>query len=82
MSGVRDQAGRLGSVSKGNTHCWGEGNAKPAHFTDVAANRHYESRQLAPFPNWHMLVNPGHSDLISCHRQAMVPGASVHNQQK
>lgn len=82
MAGVRNQAGRLDPVSKGNTHCWGE-NAKPAHFTDVAAaNSHYESQQLAPFPNWHMLINPGHSDLISYDRQAMVPGASVHNQQK
>lgn len=83
MAGVREQDGRLDPVSMGNTHSWGEANAKPAHFTDVvAANRHYESRELAPFPNWHMLINPDHSVLISCNRQVLVSAASVHNQQK
>lgn len=51
MAGVRDQDGRLGPVSMGNTQSWGEANAKPAHFTDVvAATQHYESRQLCSLP--------------------------------
>lgn len=58
-------------------------NANPAHFTDVAAaSQRYESRQLAPCPNWHMLIKLGQSDLISCDRQVQTLAASVHNQQK
>lgn len=83
MAGVRDQDSRLGPVSTGNKQSWGEANTKHSHFTDVvAAKWHYDGRQLAPDPNCHMLINPGHSDLISCDRQVLVLPASVCNQQK
>lgn len=82
MAGVRDQDSCLGPFSMGNTQSWGEADTKSVHFLDVvAANWHWKSRQFIPFPNCHMLINPGHSDLISCHRQVLVLAASAHNQQ-
>lgn len=82
MAGVRDQDSGLKALSTGNTQSWGEADSKSVHCLDMAAaNWHHESRQFIPFPNCHMLINPGHSDLISCHRQALLLAASAHNQQ-
>lgn len=83
MAGVRDQDSSLHPLSMGNMQSWGEAGTKSVQFLDVvAASWHYESRQFIPFPNCHMLTNPGHSDLISCHRQVLVPAASAHIQQE
>lgn len=78
MAGVTDQDSSLGPLSTGNMQSWGEADTKSVHFLDVvAASWHYESRQFIPVPNCHMLINPGHSDLISCHRQVLGLAPSV-----